>query len=160
MDIQDLTRVATAAVAFISFFAGHYAGDQWIQSSKQAAGKSLDAAASAASAHWHCAKHVFTYILTGVVVFALLAFWFHLPVRPGWLVLGVSVNAATHYLVDLRTPLRWLAGKFGKTGYINHCRVSRPTGIEATGPGTGLFHLDQAWHFFWIVISSAIIAGS
>lgn len=159
MDTEDITRAVVAANAFVALFAAHYAGDQWIQTHGQARKKSLEGAESKTSAHWHCAKHVITYTLAGLVFFLGLAAWLDLPVRPGWLALGLSINAVTHYIADLRSPLRWLAEKLGRGSYIQHCRVVRPTGVEGGGPGTAMFHLDQAWHFIWLLVAVAVIAG-
>lgn len=161
METIDLVRAAVSATAFAALYAGHYLGDQWAQTAAQACKKSLDRpGARTAEAHWHCFKHVFTYTLGGLALFLLAAVWLGLPVRPGWLAAGLAVNAISHYIVDLRTPLFWLAKKVGRMGYIEHCQVVRPTGAEKVGPGTGSFHLDQAWHFIWIFFSALLIAGA
>lgn len=161
MDPENVTRAIIAAVAFVSLLAAHYGGDQWVQTSDQAGKKSLDRpGVDKRDAHWHCAKHVATYTATGVAFFLMASLWLDLPVRPGWAVAGFALNAATHYLVDLRTPLLWIARKLGRMGYIDHCQVVRPSGPEKSGPGTGMFHLDQAWHFMWMLPSALLIAGS
>ena len=160
MEIHDLVRVATATIAFMSLVGGHYAGDQWVQTSHQACMKSLAGSTGRLMAHWNCAKHVATYSLCGLVIFLGAAWWLDLPLRPGWVAAGLVLNALTHYVVDLRTPLLWLARKAGKGGYVQHCQVMRPSGPEAGGPGTASFELDQSWHFFWIVISSLVMAGA
>jgi hypothetical protein len=159
MDHEDITRALIAANAFVALFCAHYAGDQWIQTGAQACEKSLEGAASRAVAHWHCAKHVMTYTLTGLIFLLGLAAWLDLPLHAGWVAAGLGVNAVTHYIADLRSPLRWMAEKVGRGGYVKHVRVIRPTGEEDTGPGTAMFHLDQAWHFIWLVIAVALIAG-
>lgn len=159
MDIENITRILAGLTAFMALLGIHYAGDHWIQTGPQSVKKALDRNSSAASAHWHCLKHVLTYTAAGAILLLGLAAWFDLPIQLGWLAAGLAVNAVTHYVADLRTPLRWLAGVLGRNAYIHYCQVQRPTGAQDTGPGTGLFHLDQAWHIFWIVISAAIIAG-
>jgi hypothetical protein len=161
MNDIDLVRAATTGVAFAALYAGHYLGDQWIQTAAQACKKSLDRPdAKTLEAHWHCAKHVFNYTLSGLLMFLGAAAWLNLPVRPGWLAAGIALNAITHYVVDLRSPLMWMAKKVGRMGYVEHCQVVRPTGPERVGPGTGAFHLDQAWHFIWIFFSALLIAGA
>lgn len=161
MNEIDLVRAITAAVAFATMFAAHYLGDQWVQTAGQSCKKSLDRPdANTLEAHWHCFKHVFSYTLGGFVLFLGAAAWLNLPVRPGWLVAGLALNAGTHYLIDLRTPLMWIAKKMGKMGYVEHCQVVRPSGPERVGPGTGAFHLDQAWHFIWMLPSALLVAGS
>ncbi len=160
MNEFDIVRAITALTAFAALYAGHYLGDQWLQTHTQACKKSLDRPdAKVLEAHWNCFKHVFTYTLGGLVLFLGAAAWLDLPVRPGWLAAGIALNAATHYLIDLRSPLMWIARKMGRMGYIEHCQVVRPTGPERVGPGTGAFHLDQAWHFVWMFPSALLIAG-
>lgn len=159
MDIENVTRALTAAVAFVALFSAHYLGDQWLQTSGQACKKSLEGGGSALVAHWHCAKHVLTYTAGGAALLMAVAAWLGLPLRPGWVIAGLTLNAITHYVADLRAPLRWLAVKIGQRGYIEHVTVQRPAGPADTGPGTALFHLDQAWHFVWLLPAAALIAG-
>jgi hypothetical protein len=161
MDLDNLTRAATAALAFAALFGGHYAGDQWLQTSGQACKKSLARAGGARlEAHWHCAKHVMVYSLAGLTMFLVAALWLDLPVRPGWIAAGIALNAITHYIADLRTPLLWMARVIGRQAYVEHCQVVRPTGAEMVGPGTASFELDQAWHFIWIFFSALLFAGA
>lgn len=161
MEHVDIVRAVVASTAFGALYAGHYLGDQWVQTAGQACKKSLDRpGAKTLEAHWHCAKHVFTYTLGGLALYLMASAWLDLPVRPGWVAAGLAVNAVSHYIVDLRTPLMWMAKKIGRYGYIEHCQVVRPTGPERVGPGTGAFHLDQAWHFIWIFLSALLIAGA
>jgi hypothetical protein len=159
MQYDDLVRAATAALAFAAMLAGHYIGDQWVQTSGQACKKALNGAESRGCAVWHCAKHVTTWSVTTVVFLVGACWWLHLPVRPGWLAAGVAVNAVTHFVADLRTPLIWLALRLRLGGYIEHAQVVRPAGAERTGPGTGLFHLDQSWHIGWLLVAALLVAG-
>ncbi|MGW0491181.1 hypothetical protein ACWDYG_23785, partial [Streptomyces olivaceus] len=68
------------------------------------------------------------------------------------LAVGASINAVTHLVIDKRQPLLWLAAKAGKGGYVEHCTVVRrldedaTAHVEASGPGTAAFELDQALH--------------
>lgn len=158
MHDTDLARAVTAAVAYVAMLSGHYLGDQWVQTSKQACRKGLDCNPPRV-ALWHCAKHVATWTATTTVFFLAASWWLHLPVRPGWLAAGVAVNAVTHFVADLRTPLLWLARLTGSIGYIEHVQVMRPSGAEKGGPGTALFHLDQAWHLAWLLPAALLIAG-
>src|SRR6185369_9626725 len=123
MQYDDLVRAATAAFAFGAMLAGHYVGDQWIQTSGQACKKALDGAGGNACALWHCAKHVITWTATTVVFLAGGGWWLHLPFKPGWLAAGIAVNMVTHFVADLRTPLIWLARLLGRGGYIEHAQV-------------------------------------
>lgn len=159
MPYHDLVRAITAAVAFAAMLAGHYIGDQWIQTSAQACKKALGGPVSRGCALWHCAKHVVTWTATTTGLLLAAGWWLNLPIRPGWLAAGVAVNAATHFLADLRAPLLWLARTVGRGGYVTHVQVMRPAGADAFGAGTAAFHLDQAWHIAWLLVAALLIAG-
>ncbi|WP_285551698.1 hypothetical protein [Actinoplanes regularis] len=160
MQQEDLVRAATAAVAFGVMLAGHYIGDHWVQTDGQAHGKGLDNAGCDRSvALWHCAKHVASWTLTTSVFLLAAGWWLRLPFQTGWLVAGITVNAVTHFVADLRTPLIRLGRLLGRGGYLDHVRVVRPSGPASSGPGTALFELDQAWHIGWLAVSALLIAG-
>ncbi|MBO3742558.1 transcriptional regulator [Actinoplanes flavus] len=160
MQHEDLVRAVVAAVAFGVMLAGHYIGDHWAQTSGQAYGKGLDAAGCVRStAMRHCAGHVASWTLTTTVFLLGAAWWLKLPLEPGWLAAGVGLNAVTHFIADLRTPLIRLGRLLGRGGYIDQVGVVRPAGHTNSGPGTGLFELDQAWHIGWLAVSALIIAG-
>jgi hypothetical protein len=157
---DDLIRAVTAAVAFGVMLAGHYIGDHWVQTSGQAYGKALDAIGCVRrTAMWHCAKHVASWTTTTTVFLLAACWWLRLPLRPGWLVAGILLNALTHFIADLRVPLIRLGRLLGRTGYIETVGVVRPAGAASTGPGTALFELDQAWHIGWLAVSALLIAG-
>lgn len=159
MQHEDLTYAVTASVAFYTMLAGHYFGDQWAQTSGQASKKALNGPETAPVAVWHCAKHVITWSISTMVFLLVACWWLQLPLRPSWLAAGIAVNAVSHFVADLRTPLIWLARLMRHDGYIEFAQVMRPSGAQKTGPGTGLFHLDQAWHVAWLVPASLLIAG-
>ncbi|MEV0896085.1 transcriptional regulator [Actinoplanes sp. NPDC049802] len=160
MQHEDLVRAVVAAVAFGVMLAGHYVGDHWVQTSGQAYGKGLDADGCVRSAAmWHCAKHVASWAVTTTAFLLVAAWWLRLPLEPGWLAAGVALNAVTHFVADLRTPLIRLGRLLGRSGYLDEVGVVRASGVTNSGPGTGLFELDQAWHIGWLAVSSLIIAG-
>jgi hypothetical protein len=70
------------------------------------------------------------------------------------LMLGLAVNAASHYAIDRRDH-----------GVMPHlCKLLRRYGKEdfaraGTGLATGAALLDQAWHIGWCFATAAIIAG-
>jgi len=159
MQYDDLVRATTAAFAFGAQLAGHYIGDQWLQTSGQACKKALDGPERCAVAMWHCAKHVIIWSATVAGFLAAGAWWLHLPLKPSWLAVGIAVNVVTHFVADLRTPLIRLARLAGRGSYIEHSQVLRPDGAQKTGPGTAIFHLDQSWHIAWLLVASLLIAG-
>lgn len=160
MQYDDQIRALTVAVVFAAQLAGHYVGDHWVQTCAQACKKPLDAGEAAGCALWSCAKHVLTWTATIVVFAAGAVWWLNLSVRPGWVAASVVINAVTHFVIDLRTPMIWVAEHvFNRAGYIDHVQVVRPVGAERTGPGTAVFHLDQAAHIAVLFVGALVAAG-
>jgi hypothetical protein len=97
------------------------------------------------------ARHVASYTagqLAGTIV-VTRALGYRVPLRA--LLAGAAVNGVTHFIIDRREPLLWLADRTGKRGYIDHCHAVRMSAdgtpaAEMSGPGTALMELDQALH--------------
>ena len=109
------------------------------------------------------ARHVAAYTagqLAGTIT-VTRALGYRVPLRA--LLAGAAVNGATHFVIDRREPLLWLAAKTGKRGYIDHCHAVRLSGdgtpaAELSGPGTALMELDQALHRAIGVAAAAVTA--
>lgn len=129
-----------ATDVFIVIIVGHLVGDFWIQSDRQAARK----ADPGWSGRLACAAHVATLTATISVVIAAVAVWSGWVLSPGALVVGLAVNAGTHYVADRRAPLRWLACATGSRGLVE---------------AGGLPVLDQVWHVGWAYVAALVIAG-
>lgn len=151
MPYDDLVRAATAAVAFLALYAGHMVGDHWTQTQHQSTHKALGAGRPVWLAHWNCAKHVTTYTATQAVLLVLAGWWLNLPLRPGWVAAGLAASAVTHYVADLRTPLRWLADRLGP-GKASFYRLA-DHGLN------GAYLLDQSWHIGWLAVAALLVAG-
>lgn len=151
MHDDDLIRAATVAVAFVALYAGHMVGDHWTQTQHQSTWKALGNGGRQRVAYWNCAKHVFSYTVTQVVLLAVAGWWLHLPVRAGWLAVGLAVSAGTHFVADLRVPLRWLAGRIGP-GKLSFYRLA-DHGLN------GAYLLDQSWHIGWLFVAALLVAG-
>lgn len=141
MPTDNLTRVVLFTVAFVALYASHMVADHWVQTQHQANAKGL--------AGWigrlACACHVATYTATQLIAFLVAAAVLHLPYRVGWLAAGLAVSAISHYVVDRRTPLRWMADKLGKDEYwLIH--------------GGGMYALDQSWHIGWLFAAALVTA--
>jgi hypothetical protein len=139
---------------FAALYVSHHIADHWIQTSGQACGKG--------NPGWHgrraCAGHVAGHMLVSIACLASLnIIGIHLTVPV--MATGLGIIAVTHYWIDRRAPLYRLAALFGKTGFITACTVVRKPGdIPAeTGPGTGLYALDQSFHFLWLFISALVM---
>lgn len=109
------------------------------------------------------AHHVATYTagqLAGTIT-VTRALGYRVPLRA--LLAGAAVNGATHFIIDRREPLLWLAERTGKRGYIDHCHAVRISADgtpapELSGPGTALMELDQALHRAIGVAAAAVTA--
>jgi hypothetical protein len=132
----------TVAAVGAALYVAHQVGDHWVQTQRQADHKGNPGWYG----RWQCAAHVATYTATAVVALAALAAvtgW-----RPGlWpTVAGLAVSAISHYVVDRRRPLRWMADRLRKS----------PAWLERGG---GMYALDQSWHVGWLGVAALIIAA-
>ncbi|MFF4595282.1 hypothetical protein [Amycolatopsis sp. NPDC001319] len=158
MTSRTVKGLALFAALQATFADVHPVCDQWVQSSADAIGKGAPGREGAK----HCARHVATYtagqVAAGLAVTRVLGF--RTPLRA--VATGAAINAVTHYLIDRREPLKALARKAGKGGYLDHATVQRrqlPDGtglVDEAGPGTALMELDQAAHRAIGVVASLI----
>jgi hypothetical protein len=139
-----VTAAVFAAVS-ATYAAGHWAGDYWVQTHRQACAKYGPGWAGRRA----CAAHVATYTLTLAACLAVAGWRLGLLLSPGWTAAGLGVSAVTHYTADRRRPLRWLAARIGKLAYHD----------LGDGLATGAAHLDQAWHWWWLFAAALITTG-
>ncbi|WKK27849.1 transcriptional regulator (plasmid) [Streptomyces olivoreticuli] len=157
-DIDTAVRAAVFAAVFITLYIGHRVGDNWSQTSAQAAAKG----GQGWPARLACARHVLSLTLTKAVVLAPVALVLHLPLTATGLAIAFAVDMASHYWADRRTAFFALAEAVGRGGYRTYCTVVRKTDDDVedtTGPGTAAFELDQSWHVLWLGIASLITAA-
>jgi hypothetical protein len=131
---------------YAALHAGHAVGDIWVQRDSQAVHKG-DAGWAGRRA---CASHVVSVAATqaAFLAAACAVTGDRVPVRRA--LLGLAVNAASHYVTDRRRPLRWLA----------HATGNQRLHDLGAGPfGSGAYQLDQAWHIGWCAATAAIITG-
>ncbi|WP_199725806.1 DUF3307 domain-containing protein [Nocardiopsis sp. Huas11] len=131
--------------AFVALFVGHWLGDHWAQTGHQVAAKGrCDAAGRRA-----CAAHVATLTLCQAVLLGLVALCEGGIGGPAQAVLGLAVNAASHYWIDRRRTLEGLAHlmqRYGKHSYY-------------TSGEQGRMALDQAAHMGWLLPAALIISA-
>jgi hypothetical protein len=140
-----MTAAAVFAAVSAAYAAGHWAGDYWVQTHRQACAKGGPGWPGRRA----CAAHVTTYTLTLTACLALAWWRLALPLSLPWAAAGLAVSAVTHYAADRRWPLRALAARTGKLGYHD----------LGDGLATGAAHLDQAWHWWWLFAAALITAG-
>lgn len=140
-----MSAAATFAAVAVALYAGHQAGDYWVQTGGQAARKSLPGWPGRIA----CAAHVSTYTATLAVFLWVARLVLSLPLSSPWILAGLGVSAVTHYFADRRRPLERLARLLGKSGFYS----------AGDGLATGAALLDQAWHWVWLFVSALIVAG-
>lgn len=157
-----MTDTAAAfAALFVALFIAHSVGDHWVQSSCQAAHKGLPGW----SGRLACGRHVLGLTLTKGVILAPVVLVLDLPVTVLGLAAGLSLDAATHYWADRRTPLARLADRCGKGEFYRLGTGAHPAhpvtaeGTPAATLGTGAYALDQSWHMLWLGVAALIIAA-
>ncbi|MFD3716268.1 transcriptional regulator [Streptomyces sp. NPDC058677] len=154
-------KAAVFAAVFIALYVAHSVGDHWVQTSCQAADKGLP--------NWKgrlaCARHVVGLTLTKAIALAPVVLLLDLPVTALGLVLGLGIDAATHYWADRRTTLASLARTCGKGEFLSLGTPAHPAhpvtakGEYAPTLGTGAYALDQSWHHLWLGVAALIIAA-
>lgn len=150
--------LAVFAAAFAALFAAHHVGDHWVQTSDQAAVKG-DPGWSGRRA---CAAHVASLTLTKVVFLAPVLLLGGAVVHPAAAVVGLGVDAASHYWADRRVPLARLAQSLERTtGKATFHRLGAPRPGRDDNPclGTGAYALDQSWHIGWLAVAALIISA-
>jgi len=144
MTPEQIETALTFAAVAPTLYAAHAVGDHWVQSHTSACAKGTAGAAG----HRACALHVLTYLATCLVavvaVTAALGLLGSLSVLG--VVVGLLVNGVSHYVVDRRTPLVFLARLTGHGGWID------------SGDPEAAYKLDQSWHIGWLLISALITA--
>lgn len=152
---------ATFAAVFIALYVAHSVGDHWVQSSCQAATKGQ----SGWTGRLACGRHVIGLTLTKAVLLVPVVIVLGLSVSALGLVLGFTVDAASHYWADRRTTLKRLADRCGKGEFYSLGTPAHPShpvtaeGQYAPTLGTGAYALDQSWHHFWLLIAALLIAA-
>lgn len=167
-----MSAAVTFAVVLPGLLVAHHVADHWVQTEHQA----LTKAAPGWPGRVACVAHVATYTVCTAAVVGLLGVLFGLPIGPGGFVAGQAISAITHYVADRRWPLAWLADLVGKRGMwrLGSPRASltvraveaHPLGhgalvevpMDQPHLGTGAYQLDQAWHWFWLLVTALVTA--
>ncbi|MBP5942597.1 transcriptional regulator [Streptomyces acidiscabies] len=155
-----MSAAAVFAAVFIVLYIGHSVGDHWVQSSCQAAHKGLPGWTGRLA----CARHVVGLTVTKGVLLAPAVLLLDLPVSALGLVLGLGIDAVTHYWADRRTTLASLARVCGKTEFLTLGTPAHPAhpvtaeGGYAPTLGTGAYALDQSYHHLFLGLAALLIA--
>ncbi|MFB7858909.1 hypothetical protein [Rhodococcus qingshengii] len=142
-------------IIFIGLFAGHHAGDYWIQTDHQAITKGKPGAEGIRA----CLAHVTGLTLTKLIFVGSLLSISGLAPSPFWFLFGVFVDASSHYWADRRTTLEKLAKVLRKSTFY---QMGKDTVHTSSPPGThvgvGSHALDQAFHLVFLVVGSVLMS--
>ncbi|MDP4501121.1 DUF3307 domain-containing protein [Nonomuraea turcica] len=141
-----LLKLATFAAVFATLYVGHQVGDHWVQTHRQACGKSGPSRIGRAL----CAQHVLSLALTKVVALLALVAVTGLDIHPAYAVAGLTVDAVSHYWADRRTTLQALAERLGKADFYK---------LGNGHLGSGAYALDQSFHVLFLFIAALIMTG-
>ncbi|MDF4254710.1 transcriptional regulator [Streptomyces sp. WMMB303] len=151
--MTDTSPAAVFAAVFVALYIGHSLGDHWVQSSCQAASKGQPGWKGRLA----CARHVLGLTATKGAVLAPVVLALELPLAPVGLVVGLSLDAASHYWADRRTTLARLASRCGTPDHP--AAPATAAGKPAAHLGTGAYALDQSWHTLWLGITALTITA-
>ncbi|MFI1203812.1 transcriptional regulator [Streptomyces sp. NPDC020883] len=151
---------ATFAAVFVALYVAHSVGDHWVQTSCQSADKGRPGWPGRLAD----TRHVATLTATKVALLLPVAALLGLRLSAVGLVLGLGVDAVTHWWADRRSTLAWLARVTGKTEFYTLGTANHPAhpvtanGAPAAHLGTGAYALDQSFHHLWLLIAAVLIA--
>ena len=183
--MPDPTTAAgiTAALVFGALLVAHHLGDHWFQSEFSAIHKGDHDRRGQLACAWHVTTYTAT---TTAVVLAVLILPLGATATWHGVVAGQMFSAATHYAIDRRWTLAWLADRVGKrafhdlgqprTGYTVMASHTVPVpgrsgDVKAKGEtvmvpldqptmGTGAYSLDQALHITALFVAALLTALS
>jgi hypothetical protein len=148
-----MNALSEFAAVFVALYVGHSVADHWVQTSCQAIRKGERTRAGQLA----CLRHVATLSATKWLLVLIVVGTFH--VKPVWwqLVLGLLLDAGSHYWADRRFTLERLArhrlvgkGEF----YDQGTDLVNAEGNPSPHTGTGRYALDQSWHHLWLFIGA------
>ncbi|MFF7525104.1 DUF3307 domain-containing protein [Streptomyces pseudovenezuelae] len=146
-------NAAIFAAVFVALYVAHSVGDHWVQTSHQSAHKGRPGWVGRLAD----ARHVATLTATKLVVLLPVVWLLDLRLSVLGTVLGLAVDAVTHWWADRRSTLAWLAKVTGKGEFY---RLGAPRAGRDDNPhiGTGAYALDQSFHHLWLLAAALIVA--
>ncbi|MFG2831155.1 transcriptional regulator [Streptomyces sp. NPDC048434] len=150
---------STFAAVFITLHVAHSVGDHWVQTSCQSADKGKRGWVGRLAG----ARHVATLTATKLVLLLPVAALLGLNLSILGLLIGMGVDALTHWWADRRSTLAWLAKVTGKSEFYSLGTGAHPAhpatadGKPAAHLGTGAYALDQSFHHLWLLVAAVLI---
>ncbi|NYI05565.1 transcriptional regulator [Allostreptomyces psammosilenae] len=145
---------ATFAAVFVVLWVAHSVGDHWVQTSHQ----SLTKGAAGWVGRLADARHVATLTATKLAALLPAAAVLGLDLSVLGVVIGLGVDALSHWWADRRTTLAKLAALLGKAEFY----ALGSTTVDAHGErahhiGTGAYALDQSFHHLWLMVGALLV---
>jgi hypothetical protein len=160
--IEHMDTLVKASAIGWAMYAGHHAGDYWVQTDHQAKTKGLPGAAASAA----CLAHVTSYLATQFVSLWILWLFTGIHISLIGMLAGLALSGVTHYLADRREHGIMFRLARALPGKVNFLELGKPR--EGAGPeglvrddnpslGTGAWALDQAWHIYLGVFLASLV---
>lgn len=143
---------AAVAAVFVALYAAHMFGDHFVQTHAQACGKGANTSVGAKL----CAQHVASLTGTKLVFVGTLWLLTDVPLHPATFVIGLAVDAGSHYMIDRRFRFAAFCERIGKGEFyrLGSPREGRDDNVTL---GTGAYALDQSAHIVFLFIAALII---
>lgn len=142
------------AAVFAALWVAHQVADHWVQTDRQAAHKALPG--------WRgrlaCTEHVATYTATALLALAPLVCLLGMTLPVAQVAAGLAVSAVTHWILDRRWLLVWLADRTGSKKFVR-LGMPRPGRDDNPVLGTGANALDQSAHYLFLFVAALTIAA-
>lgn len=144
-----MTTASRFAATLATLTVMHHAGDYLAQTDHQAACKPAksdrgDVVCSEGESWRALAGHIASYHAAQAAGLVVANRALGLRLRPGRVLAGIAVSAATHAVIDRRWPVRWWMDHTGSADF------------RTRGGGA---HVDQALHHTCLWAAALIIAG-
>ena len=141
-------HAARIGLVFMAWYAAHHYADHWGQDHRDAIAKGKPGREGRAA----CARHVANLTATKLAALAAAGAATGIRLSPRRVAIAMAADAATHYVIDRRTPLRRLALVLGKADFYD-------LGDAMAAPcGSGAYALDQSAHLT-VLAAAALYAG-
>ncbi|MEV6755798.1 transcriptional regulator [Streptomyces sp. NPDC051214] len=144
---------AVFAAVFVALYVAHSVGDHWVQTSCQSAHKGRPGWVGRLAG----ARHVSTLTATKLALLLPVLWLLNLSVTVPGLVIGLGIDAVTHWWADRRSTLARLADRLGLGGFYR-LGTPRPDRDDNPHIGTGAYALDQSFHHLWLFVAALVIA--
>lgn len=142
-------RAARIGLVWLAWRTAHGYADHISQDSTDARGKGEPGWKGRAA----CARHVTDLTATKLTALALAGAASGIRLSPTRVAVAMALDAASHYVLDRRTPLRRLAERLGQSELYN-------LGDPVAAPvGTGAYAMDQAAHELCLFLAALYAGG-